>query len=84
MERLVISTLTFCREIDFKQDLSDLKGLVFLLIIVNIQPVYGNKKDSEYLRRKVKGRNMQRYIRRNSTIKANAPIVKLMNLIWGL
>ncbi len=23
-------------------------------------------------------------IRRNSTVKANAPIVKLMNLIWGL
>lgn len=84
MERLVIGTLTFCREIDFKQDLSDLEGLVFLLIIVNIQSAIGNKNFSEYLKRKVKGRNMQRYIRRNSIIKANAPIVKLMNLIWGL
>ena len=33
---------------------------------------------------KVKVKFMKYNTRRNSTIKANAPIVKLMNLVWGL
>lgn len=33
--------------------------------------------------KKEKGNSMKN-IRRNTIIKANAPIVKLMNLIWGL
>lgn len=32
----------------------------------------------------VKGQNMLNKNRRNTIEKANAPIVKLMNLIWGL
>lgn len=42
----------------------------------------GMNLSSGYLQ-KGKGQNMLNKNRRN-TIKANAPIVKLMNLVWGL
>lgn len=38
---------------------------------------------SGYLQ-KVKGQNMLKNNRRHTIEKANAPIVKLMNLVWGL
>lgn len=38
---------------------------------------------SEYLK-EMKGQNMLNKNRRNTIVKANAPIVKLMNLVWGL
>ena len=43
----------------------------------------GMKKHSHNLI-ELKGTEMIKNIRRNTIIKANAPIVKLMNLIWGL
>lgn len=61
------------------------KGLIFY-----VNKRKNNNKNKQFkefsnVKIKVKGSSMKHNnIRRNLTVKANAPIVKLMNLIWGL
>lgn len=43
----------------------------------------GMKKHSHNLI-EMKGTEMLKNIRRNTIVKANAPLLKLMNLAWGL
>ena len=46
--------------------------------------ILGQEKTFTVFMKKVKGNIMQKDIRQNSVIKANRPILRLMNLIWGL
>jgi uncharacterized protein YlbG (UPF0298 family) len=71
-------------EKDLKQDLTK-QGLVFYCNKCKNNAKFKQFGSLRKLKRKVKAEVMKKYnIRRNSTVKANAPIVKLMNLIWGL
>lgn len=66
-----------------KQDLEKIQGLVFCKKNLKNNKINAIKILTA-LKTKCERKFMKQILRRSSITKANAPIVRLMNLIWGL